>query len=180
MQYVCMVPQCKGGTCTSRHLLVLWPAEVRAVCCCHAVAGLFRCARRGGGAERHAHIVWNPAFSSIKVQYLCLAHVMAHGAASREVQFKSLRSLNDYSLLVLLHVSYIATAQPTTIIRMCVCVRAHLLHLFSAPLLDSSPLVTKMAAPSNAVKLKSHSSSSGEKQGGCCHGKTILDLMRVF
>ena len=58
--------------------------------------------------------------------------------------------------------------------------RAHLLHLFSAPLLDSSPLVTKMAAPSNAVKLKSHSSSSGEKQGGCCHGKTILDLMRVF
>jgi len=108
-------------TCTSRHLLVLWPAEVRAVCCCHAVAGLFRCARRGGGAARHAHIVWNPAFSSIKVQYLCLAHVMAHGAASREVQFKSLRSLNDYCLLVLLHVSYIATAQPTTIIRMCVC-----------------------------------------------------------
>lgn len=131
--------------------------------------------------------------------YVCIAHVPTAvttyvavrtlWATSREVQFKSmdlLKSLNDYSLLVCnpIHSSVaphqLATAQVATVIYVCVYIFLRT-SLFSAPLLDSSPLVTKMAAPSNAVKLKSHSSSSGEKQGGCCcHGKTILSLMRVF
>ena len=121
MQYVCMVPQCKGdmhkqapaGPVASRgQSCVLLP------CCCRFVP--LR-TQRGRSCKTRPHRLESSfQFYQGTVFMSCIRHGTL-GAASREVQFKSLRSLNDYCLLVLLHVSYIATAQPTTIIRMCVC-----------------------------------------------------------